>query len=67
MWPMVDGVPAIAWIGLGNFTSAVPPDLAKRLAKDRDPLVASKAREVIDALRALPEDAYEKRFGPFGI
>jgi hypothetical protein len=47
--------------------SAIPPDLAKQLAKDSDALVASKASEVVDALKTLPEDAYEKRFGPFGI
>jgi hypothetical protein len=47
--------------------SAIPPDLAKRLSKDSDTLVASKAREVLDALKALPDDAYAKRFGPFGI
>jgi hypothetical protein len=47
--------------------SAVPPDLAERLVQDADTLVASKAREVVDAIRALPDDAYEKRFGPFGI
>lgn len=47
--------------------SAVPPDLAARLAKDDDELVAKKAREVIDALAKLPENAYVKRFGPFGI
>jgi hypothetical protein len=48
-------------------TSAVPPDLAKLLAKDRDALVASKARQVVNALKTLPKDAYEKRFGPFSI
>jgi hypothetical protein len=24
IWRMVDGVPAIAWIGSGNFTQIVP-------------------------------------------
>jgi len=47
--------------------SAVPPDLANQLEKDRDPLVASKAHEVVNALKSLPKEAYEKRFGPFGI
>ncbi len=47
--------------------SAVPPDLAKRLAKDSDNLVANRAHEVVQALSSLPKDAYEKRFGPFGI
>ncbi len=47
--------------------SAVPPDLAKRLAKDADNLVASKAREVVNTIKLLPKDAYEKRFGPFGV
>jgi hypothetical protein len=47
--------------------SAVPPDLAKRLAKDSDNLVASKAREVVEALASLPDNAYETRFDPFGI
>lgn len=47
--------------------SAVPPDLAARLAKDTDDLVAKKAREVVKALKALPKHAYVKRFGPFGI
>jgi hypothetical protein len=47
--------------------SAVPPDLAQRLAKDPDDLVATKAQEVISALSSLPDNAYETRFAPFGI
>ena len=47
--------------------SAIPPDLAKQLAEDPDNLVATKAREVLTFLKSLPEDAYERRFGPFGI
>ncbi len=51
----------------GIEPSAVPPDLAPRLAKDPDELVATKAQEVISALSSLPENAYATRFAPFGI
>lgn len=59
---------AVVLVDLASVdASAVPPDLAKQLAKDCDTLVAGKAREVVDVLETLPKGAYEKRFGPFGI
>jgi hypothetical protein len=47
--------------------SAVPPDLATRLAEDPDDLVAKKGQEVVAAISSLPEKAYANRFGQFGI
>ncbi|MPZ28204.1 MAG: hypothetical protein GEV12_17790 [Micromonosporaceae bacterium] len=47
--------------------TAVPPDLAQRLSEDADDLVAAKASEVVAAIAHLNEDAYRRRFMPFGI
>jgi hypothetical protein len=43
---------------------SVPPDLAEALARDGDPLVAEKGREVLKLLEPLPPDSYDRwRFG----
>lgn len=59
---------ALALLDLSSVdATAVPPDLAQRLARDTDNLVAEKGREVAAAIAHLDEHAYTKRFSPFGI
>jgi hypothetical protein len=59
---------AVALLDLANVdASAIPRDLATRLAQDSDELVAKKAHEVLQAIAHVDENAYIKRFRPFGI
>lgn len=59
---------AVALLDLASVdASAVARDLTTRLARDSDELVAKKAHEDLEAIAHLDENAYIKRFRPFGI
>jgi hypothetical protein len=59
---------AVALLDLASVDgSAVPPDLARRLAMDSDELVERKGQELVAAISHVDEHAYDKRFRPFGI
>jgi hypothetical protein len=47
--------------------TAVPPDLVEKLTFDEEDLVRKEAEKAREILATIPNDAYQRRFYPFGL